>query len=136
PGGERRHRRTGELFLIPNETLSPVRETHLKDYYRTLRKHRWLIAGLFLATVFTVAIWSFLQTPVYQATATVLIEPEPPKVLNIQDVTPIGAPTQDYYRTQYEIITSRPIVEKTIEALNLKQRVPELAPAPDPIRAL
>src|SRR5438128_2073241 len=94
-----------------------------------------LVPGLFLVTVLTVAIWTFLQTPMYQATATVLIEPEPPKVLNIQDVSPMGGPTQDYYRTQYEIITSRPIVEKTIEALNLKQRLPELARAADPIRA-
>jgi polysaccharide biosynthesis transport protein len=119
---------------MPNETL--VRETHLKDYYRTLRKHRWLVCGLFLATVLTVAIWSFLQTPIYQATATVLIEPEPPKVLNIQDVTPIGSPTQEYYRTQYELMTSRPIVDKVIENLNLKQRIPGLGASADPARAL
>ena len=123
-------------MISPDQVHHPrEREAHLKDYWRILRKHRWLVDGLFLVTVLTVAIWTFLQTPMYQATATVLIEPEPPKVLNIQDVTPIGAPTQDYYRTQYEIITSRPIVEKTIEALNLKQRVPELARAADPIRA-
>ncbi|HEY2996508.1 MAG TPA: GNVR domain-containing protein [Methylomirabilota bacterium] len=115
---------------------TPVRETHLKDYYRTLRKHRWLVCGLFLATVFTVAIWSFIQTPVYQATATVLIEPEPPKVLNIQEVTSIGSPTQDYYRTQYELMTSRPIVDKVIENLNLKKRVPGLEGSADPARAL
>jgi uncharacterized protein involved in exopolysaccharide biosynthesis len=113
-----------------------VRETHLKDYYRTLRKHRWLVLGLFLTTVFTVAIWSFVQTPVYQASATVLIEPEPPKVLNIQEVTPIGGPSQDYYRTQYELMTSRPIVEKVIENLNLKKRVPRLEQSADPARAL
>jgi len=117
-----------------NET--PVRETHLRDYYRTLRKHRWLVCGLFLATVFTVAIWSFIQTPIYQATATVLIEPEPPKVLNIQEVTPIGGPSQDYYRTQYELMTSRPIVDKVIENLNLKKRIPALESAADPARAL
>jgi polysaccharide biosynthesis transport protein len=117
-----------------NET--PVRETHLRDYYRTLRKHRWLVCGLFLATVFTVAIWSFIQTPIYQATSTVLIEPEPPKVLNIQEVTPIGGPSQDYYRTQYELMTSRPIVDKVIENLNLKKRIPALESAADPARAL
>jgi len=80
------------------ESPEPLRETHLKDYYRTLRKHRWLVTGLFLVIVFSVAVWSFVQTPVYQASATVLIEPEPPKVLNIQDVTPIGSPTQEYYQ--------------------------------------
>jgi polysaccharide biosynthesis transport protein len=122
--------------LSTNEPLEPVREAHLKDYYRILRKHRWLVAGLFLVTVFSVAIWSFVQTPVYQASATVLIEPEPPKVLNIQDVTPIGSPTQEYYRTQYELMTSRPIVEKVIETLSLKQRIPELQRAADPVRAL
>lgn len=120
--------------MIPNETQ--VRETHLKDYYRTLRKHRWLVLGLFSATVFTVAIWSFIQTPIYQASATVLIEPEPPKVLNIQEVTPIGGPTQDYYRTQYELMTSRPIVDKVIDNLNLKKRVPGLEQAADPARSL
>ena len=122
--------------MIPTETLSPVRETHLKDYYRTLRKHRWLVCGLFLAIVFTVAIWSFMQTPIYQASATVLIEPEPPKILNIQEVTQIGSPAQEYYRTQYELMTSRPIVEKVIENLNLKKRIAGLENSSDPARAL
>jgi uncharacterized protein involved in exopolysaccharide biosynthesis len=121
--------------LIPNEPLEHTREAHLKDYYRILRKHRYLVVGLFLVTVLTVAIWTFLQTPIYQATAMVLIEPEAPKVLNIQDVSPIGSPTQDYYRTQYEIITSRPIVEKVIETLDLKRRIPAVGHAGDPARA-
>jgi polysaccharide biosynthesis transport protein len=120
--------------LNTSEPLEPMRETHLKDYYRTLRKHRYLVLGLFLLTVFSVAVWSFVQTPIYQASATVLIEPEPPKVLNIQEVTPIGSPTQEYYRTQYELMTSRPIVEKVVETLNLKKRIPELERTPDPGR--
>jgi uncharacterized protein involved in exopolysaccharide biosynthesis len=113
-----------------------VREAHLRDYYRTLRKHRWLVAGLFLVTVFSATIWAFVQTPVYQASATVLIEPEPPKILNIQEVTPMGGPTQEYYRTQYELMTSRPIVDKVIEALNLRARMPELQRSADPARTL
>jgi uncharacterized protein involved in exopolysaccharide biosynthesis len=120
--------------MTPLETVERIRDAHLKDYYRTLRKHRWLVCGLFLATVLTVGIYSFVQTPIYQATATVLIEPEPPKVLNIQEVSPIGSPTQDYYRTQYEIMTSRPIVEKVIESLNLKKRMPGLDRSADPVR--
>ena len=48
------------------------------DYRRVLRKHRWLITGIFLLAVLTVAIWTFLQVPIYQAVATILIEPEPP----------------------------------------------------------
>jgi uncharacterized protein involved in exopolysaccharide biosynthesis len=93
------------------------------DYRRVLRKHRWLMTGIFLLTVLTVAIWTFLQIPIYQAVATILIEPEPPKVLNIQDVTPLGVGSSwdpAFYPTQYEIIKSRAVVVRAVAALNLK----------------
>jgi succinoglycan biosynthesis transport protein ExoP len=94
-----------------------------REYLWVLSKHRWLITGIFLLTVSTVAIWTFLQVPIYQATATVLIDPEPPRVLNIQEVTPMGTSGYDpsYYPTQYEIIKSRPVLRKAAEALNQAQ---------------
>jgi uncharacterized protein involved in exopolysaccharide biosynthesis len=100
-------------------------QPRVADYRRVLRKHRWLMAGIFLLTVLTVAIWSFLQIPIYQAIATILIEPEPPKVLNIQDVTPVGAMSPydpAFYPTQYEIIKSRAVVQRALEILNPKER--------------
>src|SRR6185503_17512617 len=89
------------------------------DYRRLLRKHRWLMTGIFLLTVLTAAIWTFLQVPIYEAVATILIDPEPPKVLNIQDVVPIGGGLWDrnFYPTQYEIIKSRPVLERAAVAL-------------------
>jgi polysaccharide biosynthesis transport protein len=117
----------------------PEPDVHLKDYLKILRKHRWLITGVFLVTCITVAIWSALQVPTFQASATVLIEPVPPAVLNIQEVTQIGAASawdSNYYATQYEILKSRPVLEKVIETLNLKQRIPRVGAAADPARAL
>ena len=108
--------------MVTREVESQPR---VADYRRVLRKHRWLITGIFLLTVLTVAIWTFIQVPIYQAAATILIEPEPPKVLNIQDVTPVGAMSPydpAFYPTQYEIIRSRAVVERALEALNLKAR--------------
>ncbi len=49
-------------------------ERRIHDYLRVLRKHRWLITGVFLVTVATVAIWTHLQVPIFQAAATVLID--------------------------------------------------------------
>jgi uncharacterized protein involved in exopolysaccharide biosynthesis len=109
--------------MVTPEGESQVR---VADYRRVLRKHRWLITGLFLLTVLSVGIWTFTQVPIYQASATILIEPEPPKVLNIQDVTPIGAMSPydpAFYPTQYEIIRSSAVVERAAEALNQKERV-------------
>jgi uncharacterized protein involved in exopolysaccharide biosynthesis len=112
------------------------RETHLRDYVRVLRKHRWLALAIFIVVSGTGTLYIYGQVPVYQATATVLIDPEPPKVLNIQEVTPIGSPTQDYYQTQYEIIRSRPVVERVVTTLNLRQRMPEIAGSTDPYATL
>lgn len=92
------------------------------DYRRLLRKHRWLMTGIFLLTVLTAAIWTFVQVPIYEAVATILIDPEPPKVLNIQDVIPMGgASDRNFYPTQYEILKSRPVIERAAAALNAKK---------------
>ena len=106
--------------------LGPGR--NLVDYLRVLRKHRWLITGIFLVTVITVGVWTFRQIPIYQAAATILIDPEAPKVLNIPEVTPMGASAPwdpAYYPTQYEIIKGSAVRDKAIRAL--KQRAPGLA---------
>ena len=109
--------------------LGPGR--NLVDYLRVLRKHRWLITGIFLVTVITVGVWTFRQIPIYQAAATILIDPEAPKILNIQEVSPVGASTPwdpAYYPTQYEIIKGSAVRDKAIRAL--KQRAPGLASDP------
>lgn len=109
------------------------------DYRRVLRKHRWLMTGIFLLTVLTAAIGTFRQTPIYQAAATILIEPEPPRVLSIQDVTPIGAGSSwdpAFYPTQYEIIKSRAVVARAVEALNLKMAGAGAGVLAEPSRAL
>ena len=114
-------------------------QPRVADYRRVLRKHRWLITGIFLLTVLTVGIWTFIQVPIYQAVATILIEPEPPKVLNIQDVTPVGAMSPwdpAFYPTQYEIIKSRAVVERAVDALNLKKRAADGGAVTDSSRVL
>src|SRR5215468_9458202 len=122
--------------------MTPPHETEprqlVTDYLWVLRKHQWLIAGIFLLTVITVAVVTFLEVPIYSATATVLIDPEPPKVLNIQEVAPMGTSGWDpnYYPTQYEIIKSKPVLTRAIDALDLKRRQPGLAAAREPHRVL
>src|SRR5262245_20837066 len=108
-----------------------IPERHLADYLQVLRKHRWLITGIFLVTVITVGVWTFRQIPIYQAAATILIDPEAPKILNIQEVSPVGASAPwdpAYYPTQYEIIKGSAVRDKAIRAL--KQRAPGLASDP------
>src|SRR5262245_14945165 len=109
---------------------STIVERPSTNYLRALRKHRWLITGIFLVTVIAVTGWSFRQVPVYRAATTILIDPEAPKFLNnIQEVTPLGASAPwdpNYYPTQHEIIKSQPVRDLAIQAMNGKQRSPEV----------
>jgi capsular exopolysaccharide synthesis family protein len=108
---------------------------HLRDYLRVLWRRKWILVICVVVLESTVAIGTFLQTPVYRATAKVLIEREVPKVMSFQEVSPIDTTSQDYYQTQYEIIRSRPIIEKVLDRLGLLQSHPALANARDPVSA-
>jgi succinoglycan biosynthesis transport protein ExoP len=113
--------------MMSDNARQPNAEIHLKDYLRLLSRHKWLILAVFIVTAVTGTIWTFLQTPIYQASATVLIEPELPKVLNIQEVTSPGSGTLEYYRTQYALMTSRPVLQNAVEALKRNGRTAALA---------
>src|SRR5262249_52843113 len=120
------------IMTLPAESPSPDASSPLHLYLKVVRD-RWLvIAAAFVVTVVSAMVFTSRQTPIYQAAATVLIEPEAPKVVNIPEVTRETGGAQDYYQTQYKVLQSRPVVEAVIARLNLKQRMPYLAQAEDP----
>ncbi len=98
----------------------------IRDYLRVLWKRRWVITGILAVTVASAYVFTSLQVPIFEAAATVLIEPQSPRVVNIQDVSQESASHLDYYPTQYKIIESRPIVEGAMQRLRLKERIPGL----------
>ena len=50
------------------------KEIDLLEYWRVVVKRKWLIITLTLALVFIVGFSSFTATPIYRASATILIE--------------------------------------------------------------
>src|SRR5262245_20690920 len=103
------------------------RDRSLRHYLRLLRKHQWLITLVFPIVTPTGAVLTILQTPIFQASATIMIEPEAPKIVNIPEVQPVGASSPwdpSYYATQHEVIRSQPVLDRVITQLNLKSRVP------------
>src|SRR5215468_2019981 len=112
---------------MSNHSREPAGEVHLKEYLRLLLKHRWLILAVFVTVAVTGAVWTLSQTPIYQAAATVQIEPELPKVLNMQEVTSTSQGSLEYYRTQYALMTSRPVLQNAIDALTREHDTAALA---------
>ena len=114
---------------------APEIPSPLHAYLRVLRARWRLVLLVFMLTVGSAILFTSWQTPIYQAAATVLIEPEPPRVVNIQDVNSDATASQEYYATQYKVIESRPVVDAVVQRLKLKDRMPAIAGASDPYLA-
>lgn len=110
---------------------SPIQAHHLTDYLRVIYKRRWT-AGLALVAVFVYSAVGILkQTPIYQATAQLLIEKEARRatslnsVLNEQD----SWSEDDFYPTQLKVLTSRGLAWRTLLAMGQSK---ELSAPPPP----
>jgi len=100
-------------------------EIHLRDYLRVIFKRRWLIVTILLIVVVSVTIESFRMTPIFRATAQVMIESDNPKVVDIEEVLRVNKTDADYYQTQYGILKSKALALKVIKFLTLKEN-PEI----------
>jgi len=118
-----------------------VREAHLRDYWKIVWQGRWTILAIFAVSVGATAVWTFMQTPIYRATATVEVQPQARRVLAGGDVSGLGAAgygwfaEEKYHNTQVEIIRSRDVSRRVVLTLGLKSH-PMFAEHPDPIEAL
>src|SRR5579871_3824978 len=84
-------------------------ESTLRRYWWIVRKQRWLIGTSVLSAITLAVVWYVSRTPVYEANATIMIQPQSPQVLDVKEVLAeqVSNPEHDYYRTQYNVLKSR-----------------------------
>ena len=105
------------------------KKSSLQDYLRVIMKHRWTILTVFAVIFVSVTIFTFTATPIYRATARLIIEKDDPKVVSIQEVMSVDSSGLDYYQTQYKIIESRSVAREVIRRLKLNENE-EFVPKP------
>jgi len=105
----------------------------LRDYLRIMVKRRWVIITVFTVVVLFAAVKTFTATPIYQATAQIVIEKENPNLVSIEEVMAMDSTGTDYYQTQYKIIQSRSVAREVIRQLDLKNSPEFFAPPKDNI---
>ncbi|MCW5800895.1 MAG: polysaccharide biosynthesis tyrosine autokinase [Deltaproteobacteria bacterium] len=99
------------------------------DYHRYLaayRKFGWLLAALVVLAVVGAVVFTTRQTPVYEAVASIQIEPRLPDLLGTGDLFNVaagGGNATEYYNQQREVLGSYTLVQQTIEQNDL---VPKL----------
>ncbi|MBI9074478.1 MAG: aldo/keto reductase, partial [Desulfatibacillum sp.] len=94
---------------------------HLADYYHVIVKHKWTTIFVLVAVMILTALFTVYTEPVYQSTATLVIEQE-------QTSSPLTGERMDFesfasqtltFNTHFKLIKSRPVIEKVIRKLKL-----------------
>jgi polysaccharide biosynthesis transport protein len=102
----------------------------LKEYWRILLRHRVYVIATFVAVLASIALWTFTQTPVYEAQGRLLFKQKQNAIsggsgvssrlggsgLGQLDSVAFGSPLD----TQAEIMRSRPVADMVINRLGLK----------------
>jgi polysaccharide biosynthesis transport protein len=102
---------------------------NLQDYLRILFRFKWGVLALMLASGLIAVLRAHSETPIYQASALMLIERQAARFVSIEEVYRAnqGYDFGEYYQTQYEILRSRPLAERVVDKLGL----PAFAPRAD-----
>ncbi len=104
-------------------------------YWRVATAHRYVILAVFAFSVLAAITSTYLMTPIYRATARVLVEDETPRMVGMQVAYPVDMLQERYYRTQVELIKSRPVLRAVVRRLQLNTWE-EFAGAKDIVSAL
>ncbi|MBZ0160743.1 MAG: polysaccharide biosynthesis tyrosine autokinase [bacterium] len=117
--------------LLQRYYVQQDEETHLRDYWRIVLKHRWIVLTFFAIIVTTAIIYTFSLTPTYRATASLKIDYERPQILSFQE---IGSPGHQNYGpefmgTQQKLLQSRSLAKRVIETLKTNGQPIAIDPA-------
>jgi capsular exopolysaccharide synthesis family protein len=80
-----------------------------------------MIAAFALVVLAGAAFKTFTMTPTYTAKGTLIIEKEP-NILTFQEMFQIESYRDDYYQTQYKLLQSYALAERTVEKLGLAEK--------------
>jgi capsular exopolysaccharide synthesis family protein len=105
---------------------------NLTTLKRILWQRRWLIAAIAAEVFLITGLVTFLRTPLYEASARVMIERATPKVLDSEDVVPVvwnEFEIQRFYQTQYLLVKDPAVLEQALDRDGLRELLlAELAP--------
>ena len=89
--------------------------------FRIIYYHKWSIIGFAIFITFLTSLYVSSLVPIYEATVTILIETQEDNIIAIEEVyaTPNSFRNREYFETQNQILKSRLLAEKVIDALNI-----------------
>ncbi len=116
---------TGQQSSAPSGEAE-ANDFDVRHYIAVVRKHAWIIAAVVAVGVTGTVLYTMRQPKMYRASASVIIDPQPPQVFgsSVQEVVQLGTggywSNQDYYNTQVEILRSYDLAAMTVRRYGLQ----------------
>jgi len=110
--------RTGNEIQLADYEVAEGQEINLRDYWDRIWRRRSTVLAVALGVFILGAFWTFIQRPVFTAKSQLLIEKEP-NILSFDQVLQIEAMRDDFYQTQYKLLSGRGLADTVIERLKL-----------------
>ena len=120
--------KNGNEIQVADYEVAAEPEINLRDYWDRIWRRRTTVLVVTLGVFILGAFWTFIQKPVYTAKSQLLIEKEP-NILSFDQVLQIGAMQDDFYQTQYKLLSGRGLADTVIERLKLYEN-PEFVGKP------
>lgn len=106
-------------------------EIDLLRLWNTIWQRKWPIAGLVAVVSLVAVLGAYSITPIYSASASLLIEEKTAKVVSIEQVYGLEGGGNEYLQTQLELLRSRALAERVVRTLKLNTH-PEFDPRQQP----
>jgi capsular exopolysaccharide synthesis family protein len=99
-------------------------QAHLRDYWKAVRKHLWLVTGLALLVTTLATVMMLRRHNVYEATARVQVDLETvnPLVSSRNNAIVVSNQVNDpaYFNTQLQILAGPGLLRRAVKALDLE----------------
>ncbi|MCJ7484988.1 MAG: Wzz/FepE/Etk N-terminal domain-containing protein, partial [Candidatus Aminicenantes bacterium] len=110
--------KNGNEIQLADYEVAEGQEINLRDYWEKIRQRKGIVITFTIAVFVLGTFWTFVQRPVYTAKSQLLIEKEP-NILSFDQVLQIDSMRDDFYQTQYKLLSGRGLADTVVDRLKL-----------------
>ena len=110
--------KNGNEIQIADYEVAEGQEINIREYWEKIRSRKGTVLSVALGVFILGAFWTFIQKPIYTAKSTLLIEKEP-NILSFDQVLQIDSMRDDFYQTQYKLLSGRGLADTVVDRLKL-----------------
>ena len=109
---------------VTYDSPQPEEDINIQDYIDVLIRRKWLILFALIVSVVVALIATLSTVPLYEASATIEIKPDIPKITSFEDILDAEKSTSyDYFDTQFKLIKSKSLAEIVVADLKSKSEL-------------